>query len=133
MATMSGWRITRAGIIFIVVTLLLAGLVIGGTYVVRERGEQARQQEAAEIARQNLEEASEGPVVIAREEPEETETNGGASGEAPEPGTDAAPIPSELPETGPTSLMVVLAAILTFFTVSYLASRQALQRAGIRR
>lgn len=133
MATMSGWRITRAGIIFIVITLLLAGLVIGGTYLVRERGEQARQQEAAEIARQNLEEDSEGPAVIAREEPEETETETGATGEAPVPGSTNEPVPGELPETGPASLAILVAAVLTFFAVSYVASHRALQCAGIRR
>ena len=123
MASMSGWRITRAGGIFIVVTILLAGLLIGGIYLVRERGKQARQQEAAEIARQNLEEVADGPVVIAREEPEPT---------APDTNTTD-PTPTELPETGPASLGLLAVAALTFFSAAYGVSRQALQRAGIRR
>ena len=133
MATMSGWRITRAGGIFIVVTLLLAGLVIGGIYFVSQRGEQVRQQEAAEIARQNLEESSEGPVVIAREEPEEDEPVNGGQAEAPAATSDNESVPSELPETGPASTSVFAVAVLAFFIAAYGVSHRALQRVVIRR
>ena len=116
---MSGWRITRAGGIFIVVTLLLAGLVIGGIYFVSQRGEQVRQQEAAEIARQNLEESSDRPVVIAREEPEEDEPVNGGQAEAPAATSDNESVPSELPETGPASTSVFAVAVLAFFIAAY--------------
>ena len=56
MARFATWRPTRAGIIFTVVVLLLAGAVFAGAWFVQQRGEQVRQQEAADIAQQNLEE-----------------------------------------------------------------------------
>ena len=127
MATMSGWRITRAGIVFILVALLLVGAVIGASYLLRERGEQVRQQEAAEIARENLENESNDPVVIARDEPETVDTNG-ETGEG-----SGAPVPEELPETGPTEFGALIASVLVAASVAaFLQSRQALIRASIR-
>ena len=51
MASIRGWRITRAGMIFIAVIIGLALLAFTVLYVAQQRGEQARQDEAAEIAR----------------------------------------------------------------------------------
>ena len=128
MATMSGWRITRAGIIFILVALLLVGVVIGASYLLRERGEQVRQQEAAEIARQNLEEASDEPVVIARDEPEQAEAGSGAN----TPGTTGEPVPTELPETGPSLSLLLGSVMVTAAFAAFWQSRRELARASIR-
>lgn len=63
MARFNGWRLTRAGLIFIVVAILLAVTVFGVIRFVQQRGEQARQDEATQIALQNQDEQSETPVI----------------------------------------------------------------------
>jgi hypothetical protein len=121
MAIFDGWRITRAGVVFVVGILVLAGLVFGGIWFVNERGEQARRDEAIKIAEQQLEEQSE----VA------TETNNGTA-PAEEEGANG-PILStsgeenvELPETGPEIVHILAITALTLSAAYYVGSRRAL-------
>jgi FtsZ-interacting cell division protein ZipA len=121
MAIFNGWRITRAGVVFVIGILVLAGLVFGGIWFVNERGEQARRDEAIKIAQQQLEEQSE----VARE------TNNGTA--VTDEGEENSPAPStngeenvELPETGPEIVHILAITALTLSTAYYVGSRRAL-------
>lgn len=123
MARFTVWRPTRTGIIFIVVTVLLAAAVFAGAWYVRERGEQVRQQEAAEIARQNLEEESETPVIAEETAPAEGEaSNDGVAVED----SAASTAPGALPETGADTVTVLGVFALSLVSFLYLASRRTL-------
>ncbi len=127
MAIFNGWQITRAGVVFVVGVIVLIGLVFGGVWMVRERGEQARRQEAAKIAQQNLEDQSQanptgqngtstGAVVVA--EPAET----GAQTATPPAQTS-----SVLPETGADVSHIVVLTLLTLAVAYYATSRRAVR------
>jgi cbb3-type cytochrome oxidase subunit 3 len=123
MAIFNGWRITRAGVVFVIGILVLAGLVFGGIWFVNERGEQARRDEAINIAQQQLEEQSE----VA------TETNTGTVPVDEE--EENGPVPSssgeervELPETGPEIVHILAVTALALSAAYYVSSRRALAR-----
>jgi hypothetical protein len=121
MAIFNGWRITRAGVVFVIGILVLAGLVFGGIWFVNERGEQARRDEAITIAQQQLEEQSE----VA------TETNNGTVPADEEEENGPAPSTSgeervELPETGPEIVHILAIAALALSAAYYVRSRRAL-------
>lgn len=125
MASLSGMRITRAGIIFIVVVVALAALLFGGLYFAQQRGEQVRRDEAAEIARQNLENDSNQPVVIGEDE---GVSNGVVDDDRTDEQTDGGATPAQLPETGGelTSLIAVFG--ITLAATAYIQSRRAAQQ-----
>jgi len=111
-----GWISTRslflAGII-----ILLAGLVIGGLYFVRERGEAVRRDVIVQEAEEQLREDS-NPEIAATADEEEENTP-----------TEAEETPSsveELPETGPAETLTGLFAVvfLTYTISSYVVSRK---------
>ena len=54
MTLFGGWRITRAGILFIVGVLVLGAIVTGGIFLVKNHGEAVRRDEAIKIAEQTL-------------------------------------------------------------------------------
>jgi hypothetical protein len=123
MAIFNGWQITRAGVVFVIGILVLAGLVFGGIWFVNERGEQARRDEAIKIAQQQLEEQSE----VA------TETNTGTVPVDEE--EENGPVPSssgeervELPETGPEIVHILAVTALALSAAYYVSSRRALAR-----
>jgi len=120
MNTFKGWRITRNGIIAIAVLIVLSIVLYFGILMVANRGEQARQQEAAQIALQNLEKDSEGPAVIAaaptQSAPESESQSGGAT----------APIPTVLPETGTGLFGLIPVAVLTYAAALFVTSRRRL-------
>lgn len=123
MASNSGWRITRAGSIFIIVVVALAALLFGGVYLAQQRGERVRRDEAAEIARQNLENESNKPVVIG----EDQAVNGQVEEEAAASGgsVTATAAPEQLPQTGPETATMLALFMLSLAVASYMASRQA--------
>lgn len=120
MAIFNGWRITRAGVVFVLGILVLAGLVLGGIWVVRERAEQARRDEAIKIASENLEEESEEVVTPANQEvsaPDE-EDKGASAGESPAP-------TEELPATGGELSGLLAVTVLSLAAALYVTSRRA--------
>ncbi|MBC7459707.1 hypothetical protein H7200_03285 [Candidatus Saccharibacteria bacterium] len=137
---LSGLRITRAGIIFVVGIIVLAGLVFGGVMIAKNRGEQVRRDEAVKIAEQTLKDQSE---AIATEAVDDTSTTtagstGGSTTTAGATNTTGSTdviattgtAPAQLPETGPASDLARL-AIVTILAVSiavYVASRRAVQQ-----
>ncbi len=141
MASTMGWRPTRAGIIYLVIAIILAAIVFGVAWFVRERGDQARQQDVVEVAKENLEESSDTPVIA--EEEEET-SNEGTTGTGNDvavtdtnnsgtqtrdssaaPGTENSA--AELPVTGPASNLatLVLIAVATYGLTSVIVSRRS--------
>lgn len=127
-------RITRAGVALTVGIILLTGLIIGGLLWAKSSGEQARREEALQIAEQNLEEQSrqdvalnEGDADADDEKPAEAGTSGQGSGEAaptiPNGGQGSSSVET-LPETGSNDgLVALLAGILTYAGVALYRSR----------
>ncbi|MFZ2126212.1 MAG: hypothetical protein WAV04_01755 [Candidatus Microsaccharimonas sp.] len=118
MSIFNGWRITRAGVVFVAGIIILAGLVFGGIWLVNQRGEQARRDEAIKIAEQQLQEQSEVAAETNSEpvQAEETQTNTATSTSA-----NAA----ELPATGPELMQLLAIALLALSVGYYVTSRRA--------
>jgi Flp pilus assembly protein TadB len=115
MAIFNGWRITRAGIIFVAGLVILAGLVFAGVYWVAQRGEQARREEAIQVAEQNLEQQSD---PIAQEE-----TNNGPVAV----NEDTEEQPEALPETGTELVGLLAVTALALATGYYVQSRRTVR------
>jgi len=129
MSVFSGWRITRTGIIFVLGIIVLVGLVFGGIWLVRERGEQARRQEAVKIAEQNLESQSQAPAENEAQTSTETVSAPTTNTETQQTATTAATPSNGLPETGPGDItQVIVVAILALAAGYYLTSRRALRQ-----
>jgi FtsZ-interacting cell division protein ZipA len=125
MVSFTGWRPTRSGIIFVIVAIVLAIIVFAGAWFVQQRGEQVRQQEAAEIAQQNLEEDSDTPIIAEEEAVVEEEAVSEEAAESDNPQV-AATEPEQLPTTGPNDLVALLAVTgLAFAGSFYIVSRRA--------
>lgn len=131
-------RITRAGVGLTVGIVILALVVLGGLYIAKERGEQARRDDAIEVAQENLESESETGVLAPS--PESDNEQSGDSEAASNtttddaddmPTTGAEVPPEELPQTGPAEQLTALIAIalLSFAAASYVTSRRALAAA----
>ena len=124
MARFNGWRLTRAGFIFIVVTLLLAVVVFAGVRFAQQRGEQVRQDEAAEIARQNQDESDTPVIAVDTPAPEETGQQASGGTVATTDTTQAAP--AALPETGVANFLpVLLLAVATYGATWAVRGRRA--------
>jgi cytoskeletal protein RodZ len=107
--------------VFIIVMIVLAVLVFFGIRAVQQRGEQARNDQATEIARQNQEEST---PTIAEESPapEQTSTNEEDAPIIPAPTT---PSPDVLPETGVESILpILLLGAATYVTTRVIRDRQ---------
>lgn len=125
MAIFNGWQITRTGVVFVIGIIVLVALVFGGIWLVRDRGEQTRRQEAAKIAQENLESQSEAPTDTS------TATNSGAV--APpdttetesQPTVSAAATSNELPQTGADVSHVAILSLLVLAAAYYATSRRA--------
>lgn len=154
MASQNAWRITRAGIIFIIVVILLGAVTYAGIYFVKQRGEQARQDEASQIAQENLDGESDGPVVIGQDDNDEqttdddTDSTDGAgqgsssdgSGSSTGAGTGSGSTDNDgdggeiadsttLPETGPELMNLLAVAALTLTTTAAITSYRTLAAA----
>jgi len=123
MASFNGWRLTRAGFVFIIVTLLLAVLVFAGVRFAQQRGEQVRQDEATQIARDN--QSDEQTPAIGQETPVPQDTQPQSSGVAAPSGPTAA-APEALPETGIASILpILLLAAVTYIVAGRMQQRRA--------
>lgn len=149
-------RVTRAGMGLAVGIIILAGVLFGGLWLVKERGEQARRDEAVKVAEQNLEKQSNNQVAAqndTKDEQNKDEQSTGTSDQSTTQGateqtdttsteeatgssvanetstTGSASVATELPQTGPveSSLLTAIAiAAVTFAGVSYWRSRRLL-------
>lgn len=116
---------TTTGVALTVGIILVTGLIIGGFFLVREQGEQARREEAVRIAKENLEAQSDEDIALTDGE-ESTESGSGESTSAETAGDTTVERSSELPRTGPADGMIFLVAgVLTYVAASYLQSRRA--------
>ena len=135
MAAFGGWRLTRTGALFVIGIVVLAGLVTGGIFLVKNRGEAVRRDEAVKIAEQKLKDQSGVATPVTPTATEETNNNstdvpmdGSVAGvfvtEADNSGKDAA----QLPETGPNDLQaisrIMIVAVLALSVAFYVSSRR---------
>ncbi|MEO6110191.1 MAG: LPXTG cell wall anchor domain-containing protein [Candidatus Saccharimonadales bacterium] len=135
MAIFNGWRITRTGVVFVIGVVVLAGLVFGGIWMVRDRGEQARRQEAVKIAEQNLENQSNAPAArddstTSSTDVAKTDTTKTATTTTKVPTattTTATSTSTQLPETGADSFTIVIVALLALAGSYYVTSRRAVR------
>ena len=128
MANILQWRPSKSGIIFVIVAIVLAVAVFAGAWFLQQRGEQARQQQAADTAQQNLEQESDTPVIIAEDTPAQEDE--GRTEEQPRDQSDSQPepAPQQLPATGTDELFVILGVTaLTLAGAFYVSSRRALR------
>lgn len=132
MPYLRGFRITRTGIVFIVGVIVLTGLVLGGLWLVQERGEQARRQEAAKIAEQNLESQSESGAQTPTTTGDNTNAGTVATPSDTETETQTSTVASahsgDLPQTGADISQVLILALVTLATAYYVTSRRAVAR-----
>jgi len=128
MATLGRLRVTRAGILFIVGVLILGILVTGAIFLVKNRGEAVRRDQAIQIAEQNLKDQSAATSAA--------DTDDEGADVPPSDSTDTAtdtttvatttPAETELPQTGPESAgNIAIVAILALSIAFYVASRRA--------
>ncbi len=125
--------VTRAGVGLVVGIIILAALVFGGIWFLRERGEQAQRQEAINIAEEQLEAESGEEVAIGSEEDTKDETDkeseaipqGGAAPAQPAQPTKTSNS-SQLPQTGPEASSIIGLGLLTFLVASFIRSRKVI-------
>ena len=143
-------RVTRAGVGLIIGIIVLAGLVWGGLYLVKERGEAARRDETLKIAEQKLKDESNKGVALNQGDKDKDTSKGDDKNDASSGGSsttlpggqsnngsegDNANLPTtgpsvevtELPQTGVVDTGSILAVgLLTFSVISYIVSRRQL-------
>lgn len=134
-------RITQSGVALTVGIIVLTGLIIGGFFIVKNSGEQARREDAIKVAEQNLQEQSNNGVALnensdsvtneSTETTEDTPAKEETATESTTPSTQpdtssSTQATNELPQTGPVDQLVNLLAVtlLTFSGVSYVASQR---------
>ena len=125
-------QVTRAGVGLVVGIIILGALVLGGLYLVRERGEQARREEAINIADQQLQAESDEDIAISTDDEseapakeEESATTGQTDTKEDSPVSATPPAAtSELPQTGPDAISFVGLGLLSFAVVSFIHSRK---------
>jgi len=134
-------HVTRAGVALTVGIIVVTGLIIGGLFWAKERGEQARRDDAIQVAEQNLEEQSNEDVALNEGETNNEEENQGteapaqSGNESTQSGTSNSGSPAmpaggtttELPQTGPgDAVSFIGAGLVTFAAIAYYRSRRAL-------
>ena len=144
-------RDERGGIVsFVVVGVLLAGLLVGGIYLVKRQGEAAQAdsaaQETAQIKENAENAAKEAENTAKSETDEDTTANSGSTAATGQPkggdgnttGTGSSRVattgPSDVPSTGPEdtlAIVVVMAAGVAGFWY-YTESRRTLVRSALK-
>lgn len=116
--------VTRAGVGLVVGIIILAALIYAGLWYVRDQGEQARREDAINIAEEQLKKESEQGVAInpdknaGSEQPEGSKTT-------PDTTQSTSPQPSntgELPQTGPETTSIIVIGLISFVVVSFVCS-----------
>lgn len=139
-------RITRAGVGLTIGVIILGLAVLGGLYLVKQRGEEARRDQAIQIAQQNLESQSsdngatspnnssnssngststDNSSNSSNSGSQSTNTSNGSTSTTGSGATNSTPT-SELPQTGPADEWgaMIAVAVLTFSIGAYLTSRR---------
>lgn len=126
MSVLNGWRPARNGILLVIGIIIVAGLVFGALYLVRERGEAARREEAVKLAEEQLQQQADKEVAIVVEEdsaaPEGSGLGAAASGA------------TELPKTGgsaDSALAIIALGAVAFTVTAYLGSRRRLRQVSV--
>jgi len=139
-------RITGAGVALTVGIILVTGLIIGGFFWARHAGDQARRDEAVQIAQEQLEEQSNKDVALnegdkdgssdksengngSTDKQEGAGSENGTNDDIPATGHDASDEETvdELPQTGASDgIAAVVLGFVTFASVAYYRSRRAL-------
>ena len=124
-------RVTRAGVGLVLGIIILAVLVYAGLLIVRERGEQARREDAIAIADQQLQDESANDGAIKPEGTEQTQPSSSEpeqSTPTPQAGTPSTQpaATAELPQTGPAEQFgtLVVLALVSFTAAAYVRSRK---------
>lgn len=126
-------QVTRAGVGLVVGIIILGLLVLGGLWLVRERGDQARREEAITIADQQLKAESDEDIALNTGEGTNEESTEQAPAEespvitSPADNSAVASQPSsaaELPRTGPEAASIVAIGVLSFALLSFIRSRK---------
>ena len=130
-------QVTRAGVGLVVGIIILGALVLGGLWLVRERGEQARREEAINIADQQLQVESGEDIALNTDEDANKDADKDTAEEATKPtestettkpeSTATKPEPTvatQLPQTGPEVFSFVPVGLLGFAVVSFIRSRK---------
>ena len=125
-------QVTRAGVGLVVGIIILGLLVLGGLWLVRDRGEQARRQDAIAIADQQLKKESDQGVALNTDDNKKSSTEQDPAVQKPATtdqanGSTATNQPSsaaELPKTGPGSTSIVVIGVLSFAVMSFIRSRK---------
>ncbi len=126
--------VTRAGVGLVVGIIVLGLIVFGILWLVRDRGEQARHQEAINIANQQLKSQSDQGVALNKgdnsssnsQNSNSTNQSGSTSTQSNGSTSGSASNSSELPKTGPEATPIIAVGLLTFAVVSFMRSRKLL-------
>ena len=131
-------NVTRAGVGLVVGIIILGLLVLGGLWLVRERGETARREEAITIAEQQLQQDSNEDAALNGNESSNEATDEATTDDTPavadepagatendRPATAAEPeATTTLPQTGPEAASIAVLGVLSFAVVSFIRSRK---------
>ena len=136
----------RTGLALTVGIIILSLVALGGLYLVKNQGEQARREEAVKVAEERLKAESEQEValengaanesateeVVVEEESqagsEQSAGSGAGAGAGQGTGGDVA-VAEELPQTGSSEVLTAVAlGVLTFSVATYAVSRNNLRR-----
>lgn len=126
-------HVTRTGVALTVGIIILAAAAFGALYVIQGQGEQARRQEAIQVAEEQLQAEANDEVAL-NDGDTDTSTSGtdttGAENTDTSTETPAETV-TELPQTGPADglLTALLAGAVTFVVVSYGTSGSSIRRA----
>ena len=125
-------NVTRAGVGLVIGIIVLGLIVFGILWFVRERGEQARHQEAINIANEQLKSQSEQGVALNQDNNSSSNSNSQNSNSTNQSNNsstqtnNSASNSSELPKTGPEATPILAVGLLTFAVASFMRSRKLL-------
>ena len=134
----------RTGLALTVGIIILSLVALGGLYLVKNQGEQARREEAVKVAEERLKAESEQEVALENGAANESATEevvveeesqagseqsaGSGAGAGKGNGGDVAAA-EELPQTGSSEVLTAVAlGVLTFSVATYAVSRNNLRR-----